>query len=253
MSRWRLAIHDSLPSTSDFCIERARAGEPDGLAVLARRQTNGRGSRGRAWESPFGNLFLSVLLRSGGGAAESGQWALLAGLVLAEALAAFAPARAGLRLKWPNDVLLDGKKLGGVLIDSAGAQKLDWLVLGFGANLAAAPQVPDRPTACLAECGPAPAPESVAGILLDRLAGWCQSLADGFGPVRAAWLARAHPPGTMLRVRRGATEMTGVFAGLSTQGALLLRTDDRLYEIAAGEVFACPPDARLPAAAGGLA
>ena len=91
---WRLQTHEVLASTSDFCRERAAAGEPEGFAALARRQTQGRGSRGREWESPVGNLFLSVLLRPAERARDAGQWSLLAGVALAEALAAHLPATA---------------------------------------------------------------------------------------------------------------------------------------------------------------
>jgi len=251
---WALVVHDSLPSTSDFCIDRARAGEPEGLAVLARRQTRGRGSRGRIWQSSAGDLSLSVLLRPGGAAAAAGCWALLAGLVLAETLARFAPDPAALRLKWPNDVLLDERKLGGVLIDSAGADRLDWLVIGFGANLAWAPDIPDRPTTCLAALGPAPEPEAVAEKLLTALAHWRERLdAGGFASLRAAWLARAHPAGTALRIQAGDREIRGAFAGLTERGTLLLSAEGRLHEVAAGEVLACPPDARLPSTTCSLA
>ena len=111
----------SLPSTSDACVERARAGAPDGLAILADVQTAGRGSRGRSWACPPGNLYLSVLLRPRNRAEEAGagQWALLAGVALIDTLAAFSASPDGLRLKWPNDVLSDGAKLAGILVDAA--------------------------------------------------------------------------------------------------------------------------------------
>ncbi|MFN3612824.1 biotin--[acetyl-CoA-carboxylase] ligase, partial [Tepidimonas sp.] len=86
---WRLRVHESLPSTSDLLKRLAEAGEPEGLAVLARRQTGGRGRDGRAWESPAGNLYFSLLLRPGGPARDVGKWALLAALVMAEGLVPF--------------------------------------------------------------------------------------------------------------------------------------------------------------------
>jgi BirA family transcriptional regulator, biotin operon repressor / biotin---[acetyl-CoA-carboxylase] ligase len=116
---WRLRVHEVLPSTSDLCRSLAADGEPAGLAVLARRQTRGRGSRGRDWESPPGNLFLSVLLRPAGRARDAAQWSLLAGVALGEAFAAYLPDASMLRLKWPNDVLVGGKKIAGILVDSS--------------------------------------------------------------------------------------------------------------------------------------
>ena len=240
-ARWRLTSHASLPSTSDRCIALARAGEPAGLAVLARHQTGARGTRGRSWESMDGNLFLSVLLRPGTPAQAAGHWALLAGVALIEALGTWLPDPAILTLKWPNDLLLRGGKLAGILIDSAldPQGRIDWLVLGFGANLAVAPAVPGRVTAALAEAGTAPpAPEAVAAALLDRLAHWQRvSQIEGFAPIRAAWLARAHRPGSLLSLRQGDAMISGRFAGLSDQGGLLLQIADRIREFATGEIL----------------
>ncbi len=233
---WRLDIHETLGSTSDLCRERAEAGEPEGLAVLALRQTSGRGTHGRSWTSPPGNLYLSVLLRPGGGVAGAPQWGLLAAVALIEALAPLRPEPGRLRLKWPNDVLLDGAKLAGVLVevsaDAAGG--VAWLVIGIGANLAVAPEVPDRPTARI---GPdAPAPEVFAAALLARLAAWRARLgADGFAPVRAAWLAFGPAHGTAVRLRQGERIRDGAFAGLDADGSLLLRADGMVRAFSAGE------------------
>jgi BirA family transcriptional regulator, biotin operon repressor / biotin---[acetyl-CoA-carboxylase] ligase len=233
---WRLRCFETLPSTSDLCVSLAMAGEPEGLAALAARQTRGRGSRGRFWEAPPGNLNLSVLLRPAGDPAEAGRWALLAGVALAEALAPHVPH--GLSLKWPNDVLLGGAKLAGILIDSALRPEggLDWLVLGLGANLAHSPDLPDRAAACLPP--PAPAPRAVAEAVLNRLSHWRRVRAvEGFGAVRTAWLARAHRPGTQLTLRLGQTVIGGLFAGLADDGSLLLQTGGRVRAFQTAEVL----------------
>ena len=244
---WRLTTFDILPSTSDLCIARAREGEPEGFAALAMRQTAGRGSRGRGWTSPEGNLNLSVLLRPTGSAAEAGGWALLAGVALIEALAAVwpgppgkhRPGELGLSLKWPNDVLLGGRKLAGILMDSAAAADgLDWLVIGLGANLAEAPRIPGRDTACLGEAGPAPWPGVAAKAVLDRLAQWRQTREQhGFAPIRDAWLSHAHPLGSRIRLTGAASLVGGTFAGLTEQGHLLLETGGQTRAFAAGEVL----------------
>lgn len=240
MGAWRLRTYEALPSTSDLCASLAAAGEPDGLAVLAMRQTASRASRGREWTSPAGNLALSVLLRPVGPAVEAGQWALLAAVALIEALAHHQPA-ARLSLKWPNDVLRDGNKLSGILVDSAASQdaqgrgRLDWLVIGFGANLGPAPDLPDRRAAGL---DAAATPAEVTATLLDRLTHWRRiRTLEGFAPVRHAWLARAHPPGTHLRVRAGAAEIAGQFAGLDDDGALLLQSGGRVRAFSTGEIL----------------
>jgi BirA family biotin operon repressor/biotin-[acetyl-CoA-carboxylase] ligase len=233
---WRLQHFLSLASTSDLCRSRAVAGEPEGLAVLADRQTAGRGSRGRAWESPSGNLSLSVLLRPKEPMARVGQWSLLAGVALAEALAPFAPVT----VKWPNDLLLHDRKLAGILIDAVADETgwVSWLVLGMGANLASAPTLPDRPTAAIADVAPPPSARDIAAATLDRLNEWRRiRLLDGFGPIRAAWLARSAPPGTMLTLRHGSRRIAGVFIGLGDDGSLLLQTGGRVHAFRTGEVL----------------
>lgn len=217
-------------------MQLARGGEPEGLAVLAGRQTAGRGSRGRTWESPPGALCLSVLLQPRDPPAASGHWALLAALALHGALAPFAPDGT-LSLKWPNDVLIAGRKLGGILLDAAtGPAGLDWLVIGFGANLASAPEG----AGALAV---APEPEGVAAAVLDGIDRWRRvRLLDGWAPIRAAWLARAHPAGTPLRVRAGSLDVGGAFDGLAEDGALLLRVAEggaggRVRAFATGDVL----------------
>jgi len=240
LDQWRLQVHEVLPSTSILCRERAVAGEAAGLAVLALRQTQGRGSRGRGWESPAGNLSLSVLLRPNERVSESAQWSLIAGVALGEALASYLPDPSPLRLKWPNDVQLNGGKLAGILVDSSAGSSgmLEWLVVGMGANLAVAPEVPGRAVACLADVVPPPRPEQVAEAVLARLAHW-QTVrrTEGFAPVRAAWLARAHPPGSQMTLRLGDDLIGGAFAGLGTDGSLLLETDGVVRTFTAGEIL----------------
>lgn len=217
---WRLHRHAALVSTQELCIGLARAGEPEGLAVLAGRQTAGRGSHGRQWQSPAGNLHLSALLRPQMPAAQAGRLALLAAVAVADALVPYAPT---LVLKWPNDVLRDGAKIAGILIDSEAAPdgSLAWAIFGIGVNLAHAPDLPDRPTTCI---GPgAPAPSDFAAALLERIAHWYGRLREeGFAPIREAWLTRAHAPGTALRLTRPDGVIEGRFAGLAEDGRLLL-------------------------------
>lgn len=237
---WRLRRYETLPSTSELCVRLAAAGEPEGLAVLALRQTSGRGTRGRGWVSPPGALALSVLLRPRGRMTDTGQWALLAAVACAEALARHAPSPeigAAIRLKWPNDLLMDGRKLGGILVDAASGEDggLGWLVIGFGANLGAPPELDGRQTAGL---GGSAAPDEAAASLLERLDHWRRvRLLEGFAPVRRAWLDRAHPPGTHLRLRVGGQELGGAFAGLSDDGALLLQANGRVHAFHTGEVL----------------
>ncbi len=236
---FRLEAHDSLPSTSDLLAVRAAAGEPEGLAILARRQTAGRGTQGRSWESPAGNLYLSILLRPDAPLAEAPCWGLIAAVALADTAAGRLPPGAQLALKWPNDLLLGGAKAAGILAEAAAdGGRIAWLSLGIGVNLAHAPAVPGRATACLADAGILPpAPEAFAADLLAALARRrAEYLAAGFAPIRDAWLARGPRPGSPLSITRGGAAFSGTFAGLAEDGSLLVATAEGVRAIASGEV-----------------
>ncbi len=220
-----------------MCAERARAGEAGGLAVLALRQSAGRGSRGRVWQAPEGNLNLSVLLRPQRPAAEAGMFALLAGVAVAEALESLAsPA---VVLKWPNDILLGQAKLAGILIDAVpSGLGLDWLVIGIGINLREAPRIEGRRTIALGEYGIELAPQTVANAVLERLEYWQNAPSAA---IMQAWLARAHGIGTPIEVQTGGKLLQGSFAGLTLAGELLLQSENRIEAISTGEVLLGPP------------
>lgn len=233
----------ALPSTSDACIERAKEGAPDGLAILAENQTAARGSRGRSWACPAGNLYLSVLLRPQNKNEEDGvgQWALLAGVAFVETLSAFDAEPQALSMKWPNDVLRDGAKLGGILVDAAmtAAGGAEWLVVGVGANLATAPVIEGRRTAALRmRGGVSPTPAVVASVFLERMSNWRRILArEGFAGIRSAWLGRAHPLGTPVTIKEALRSREGFFGGLSPRGELLLSVGDEIHAISTGDVL----------------
>ncbi len=226
MSFWSLEVFDELPSTSDYCIEQAKSGAPAGLAVMARQQSAGRGSRGRTWTAPEKNLNLSVLLRPACAASQAGLFSLMAGVSVAEAL----PVQT--MLKWPNDILAGGAKLAGILIDAAPRdQHLEWLVIGIGINLANAPAIPGRATTALQFHGVAMAPDDAATAVLEALSRWHQAKPQ---QIIAAWLSRAHPVGTKLTINGS---KTGHFAGLTEAGELRLATGSRIEIFNTGEVM----------------
>ncbi|WP_419898002.1 biotin--[acetyl-CoA-carboxylase] ligase [Roseomonas sp. USHLN139] len=237
---WRLSVHEELPSTQDTVLAAAAAGEPDGLAVLALAQTAGRGTQGRPWRSPRGNLFLSVLLRPPGAARELPQWSLLVAVALAEAVSHYLPEAGLLRLKWPNDLLLGGAKAAGILTQAApdGAGGIAWLTFGIGVNLAEAPPLPDRPTASLAGQGISPPrPVDFAWTLLGALDRWRDAqAAEGFAPIRAAWMARGPALGTPLTVRQTGEALQGSYAGLAEDGRLLLCGEAGRIAVSSGEI-----------------
>lgn len=234
---WRLEVHPTLPSTSSHLIDRARDGAPDGLAVLALRQTAGRGRGGRPWRDAPGNLALSLLLRPRDPAREAPQWALLGGVALIEAAGALDPEPGALSLRWPNDLLRHGAKCAGILSESAVSPDggLAWLVLGFGVNLAHAPAMKDRATARLAH---SEKPEDFAARLLDRLAAWrAVREREGFAPIRTVWMAHGPARGQRIAARCGQGTVEGGFAGLGEDGSVLLETDAGVVSLAAGEVL----------------
>jgi BirA family transcriptional regulator, biotin operon repressor / biotin---[acetyl-CoA-carboxylase] ligase len=236
LTSWRLEVFEALESTSTTCIERARAGEAGGLAVMALRQNAGRGSRGRVWQAPEGNLNLSVLLRPERPAGEAGMFALLAGVAVAEALQELAAIT--VTLKWPNDVLFGGAKLAGILIDAAPVgTRLDWLVIGIGINLRAAPRIEGRLTTALAEHVVELTPQLVADAVLERLGHWQDAAA---AEINAAWLSHAHPIGTPLEVHAAGRCLRGSFAGLAQTGELLLQSENRIEAISTGDVLLGP-------------
>jgi BirA family transcriptional regulator, biotin operon repressor / biotin---[acetyl-CoA-carboxylase] ligase len=230
--------HDSIGSTNDEAMRLARDGAPHGTVVCAREQTAGRGRLARRWHSPVGNLYASILLRLDLPPASIAQLSFVAGLAVADAADAFLPDGVRTTLKWPNDVLIDGAKIAGILIESADAAA----VVGIGLNIRHAPSDTPYPVTTLtARAANPPDASSVLSILLGAFSRQIDAWLDaGFAPVRAAWLARAHPIGSPLRVSIGSGSIEGRFADLGHDGALIIDTDDGPTRIVAGEVAAQP-------------
>jgi len=239
-SFYRLVAHERIASTSDEAKRLAAEGAPAGTLVWARVQTAGRGRQGRGWVSPAGNLFASLILRPAVPVATAAQLGFVAALAVADACRALAPD-AAIRLKWPNDVLLAGRKLAGLLLESQSRSEgaLDWLVLGIGVNLATYPVEVEYPATALAATGADASPEAMLAALAASFLAWYERWRDGagFATIRAEWLGRAEGLNQPIRVRLPGETREGVFAGLDTDGALLLDTGTGRQRIAAGEVF----------------
>jgi len=258
---WRLIVLPRVTSTQDVArdaLARGEAGDPSGtgaLVVWGGEQTGGRGRHGRFWQSPPDNLYVSVALPCPQGLSRATDLGFIAGVSLARTLEDLGlgrrPGLPAPRLKWPNDVLVDGGKLSGLLLESAaGPDGTPWVLLGMGVNLAHAPPAAETlypPTALCdhwhaEDAGPVPEPGAVLEPLLARLA---ETLAmwrrDGFAPVRRAWTKHGHGLGDPVRVRLGEAVMTGVFIGLGEDGALVMRdADGGEHTVRAGDVFFPP-------------
>jgi len=238
----RVTRLETTDSTNEEARRRLAAGAETPFWILAERQTAGRGRRGRTWDSAAGNLFLSGAYRLSGAPAELAQLSFVAALAAHDALAGQVLPGA-LTLKWPNDVLLRGAKVGGILLESGEDARGRWLIAGIGINIASAPAETPYPATCLAEhLAPGlnrPLPETLADAIASGFDSWLGAWRrEGFAPVRAAWLARASGLGGPVSVRAGGGETGGVFEDLDDSGALCLRAPDgALMRVTAGEVF----------------
>lgn len=231
---------DEVDSTNSEAMRRAAAGATPPLWVLAARQTAGRGRSSRAWASLDGNLNASLLISLACPVSVAAQLSLVAGVAAIDAMRDAAPEISGrVRLKWPNDLLLDGAKLGGILVESSEVAGCLHAVVGFGINLAASPSDLARAVTCLAQHGAAPSPPAFQARLADAMSAWLEHWNEGCGftAVRSAWMDRAGSIGEPLRVHAGTTSISGRFAGLDVDGSLLLAMDgNRIQRVAAGDV-----------------
>ncbi len=232
-----IAFVPQTASTNGDLIARLRDGErlSEGYWLVADRQSSGRGRQGRQWTDAPGNFMGSTVVRVDARETNIAGLALVAGLALYETVLPRLNLPGELLLKWPNDLLLSGAKLAGILLEREG----NTVVVGFGVNLATAPRVAGRNTVSLGQFGPAPDRDSFAGDLMrhfgEELARW---RTYGLEPAIARWQAVAHPQGSVLAVHEGdGRQVSGEFAGLESDGALRLRlADGALRVIHAGEI-----------------
>jgi BirA family biotin operon repressor/biotin-[acetyl-CoA-carboxylase] ligase len=247
----RRVAHDVLGSTNAEALALARQGQHGPLWVTAERQNAGRGRRGRAWKSPPGNLYASLLLSAPGAPEHWPQLSFVAALAVHDAVVEVAAHVAPfLAIKWPNDLLLAGAKFAGILIEGEGGET-PALVIGIGVNCANHPVDVEYPATDLAAAGAAVPPPALfaalARTMQGRLAQW--DWGGGFSAIRRDWLARAAGIGETVRVRLAQREVTGRFEALDESGGLLLRLPDgNTTTIAAGDVFILtPPDCGIKA------
>jgi BirA family biotin operon repressor/biotin-[acetyl-CoA-carboxylase] ligase len=225
--------YDSVGSTSDEAMRLARDGAAHGTVVHADQQTAGRGRLARRWLSPPGNLYASIILRLGAPASRRVEIGFVAALAVADAIEAMLPRQTRASLKWPNDVLVRDGKISGILLEQAD----DTLILGIGVNVLHAPDGMPYKVATIAGSGGIATVDGTLTRLLAVLSNWLEIWQrDGFAPIRAAWLARAHPPGSPLRVTAGERVIEGRFADVADDGALVLDTDEGPVRIVAGDV-----------------
>lgn len=243
---YRVIEFDEIDSTNEEARRRAAAGDTGPVWIMAHAQTAGRGRRGREWSSPRGNLMATLLMSPRCAPAEAALLSFVAALAVRDTLCEWIAA-GHVKLKWPNDTLVDGHKISGILLETASAgdrRELPWLAIGIGINLVHAPTAVSYPATFVNDHGAAPGPREALSVLAaawaDRFRMW---EAEGFGAIRKAWLERAAGLGGPIDVRLAGETISGIFQTIRPDGALeLLCPDGQRRAIAAGEVFF--PDAR---------
>ncbi len=235
---FRVQVLEETTSTNEDMKKAAASGEVEGLVIWAKRQTAGKGRQGRVWDSPQGNLYVSLLLRPSCAARDLGLYSFVTALAVQEAIQKLAEG-ADIKLKWPNDVLVSDKKISGVLLESIlGADgKVEGLVIGVGINVAEHPEKTLYPATSLRAEGFERDVEDVLEAFLNAFGEWKMTFErDGFRPVRRAWLAEARGGEMTVRLPKG--QENGTFAGIDDRGRLILRAVDGSERfIDTGDVF----------------
>ncbi|NRG18684.1 biotin--[acetyl-CoA-carboxylase] ligase [Rhizobiales bacterium] len=238
---YRFRAYPSVGSTNALAMETARAGDPGGLWIIGAEQTAGRARRGRAWTSEKGNFYASLLLIDPGPSERVGELPMVAAVALADAVEKACGVIGVVKLKWPNDLLIEGRKISGILLEALTLEEgRRAIVCGFGVNCAHHPDLGLYPAGDLAGFGFRVTPEMVflrvANTISERLEAW--SYPGGFAKIRTDWLHRAVGLGERINVRYPDREIAGVFLGLEMDGRLRLRLDNgEIDRISAGDVF----------------
>jgi BirA family biotin operon repressor/biotin-[acetyl-CoA-carboxylase] ligase len=240
---YRLVCYNTIGSTNEEAKRLARAAAQEGTLVWALEQTAGRGRRGRAWSSPPGNLYASLILRPRCPADQAAQLGFIAALAIGGTLGSLCEQQlCCISYKWPNDVLMRGRKISGILLESEmgsdGRHSL-FVVVGIGLNLISSPPDSEFPATSIAEEGfgtvsPGAALEEFARNFEAWAERWRE---EGFAPVRAAWRKHAAALGEPIRVRLEAATLQGRFLDIDQHGTLLLESAGQLRCISAGEIF----------------
>lgn len=244
---WTIETFAVLPSTQDEVKERALEGADEGLVVQALTQSEGRGRHGNEWVSPMGNLYMSVLLLPLCTADLAGQISFIVALAVSAAMDEFIVEGHKKTLKWPNDILIDGKKCAGILLESELSPKglVGHLVIGIGVNILSAPEG----KICLKEVSGENrlAVHPFRDRVLHHLEAYYRVWkAEGFAPIRKAWLAQAHGIGHKMTARLPGREEKGIFRDINEAGALILElSGNKQIVIRAGEIYFDDPEIPL--------
>jgi len=244
---YNLIEYQSLGSTNDEALRLATS-LPDKTVIWAKEQTAARGRRGRVWHAPPGNVYCSLILKPKVSAMTCSQLGYVAALSIFDTLLDLCPQDCTIACKWPNDVLLNGKKVSGILLETSfsGNTELDWIVLGVGINVSVYPQDTPFPATSIQHEGVQDLKNTTAEYTLERFIchfdRW-QSvwLGDGYTPIREVWLSRAAGLLQNILVRLENQELSGILKGIDETGALILQQNENGEEkeriITAADIF----------------
>jgi BirA family biotin operon repressor/biotin-[acetyl-CoA-carboxylase] ligase len=240
---YRLVLYDTVDSTNDEAKRLARTGAEEGTLVWGAKQTAGRGRRGHTWASPPGNLYASLILRPRCPIDQAAQLGFVTALAIGDTLVSICEERRdAISYKWPNDVLLGGRKISGILLESELGSEGDaplFVVVGIGLNLISSPRNTEFPATSIAEEGfGTVSPDAALEEFARHFEAWEERWrAQGFALVRAKWRAHAAALGDSIRVRLEAGSLQGRFLDIDQRGALLLQCAEQVRCISAGEIF----------------
>jgi BirA family biotin operon repressor/biotin-[acetyl-CoA-carboxylase] ligase len=234
---WTIELHDSIPSTQDIARGLAHLGRMEGTVVQALQQSSGRGRHGREWVSKPGNLFISLILNPACPAAQIGQLSTLISLAVTRAVQECVPASVKTHIKWPNDVMIDGEKCAGILLETElTGSNVKWVIVGLGLNIVGAP--PGLGT-YIQKYNPKAERDAVRDACLSHISDLYQRwMRIGFDGIRVDWLALSHQKDDPVRIRIGAQIEEGRFYGIDEVGNLQIQDrEHRLKLVTAGEIY----------------
>ncbi|CAG0907212.1 unnamed protein product, partial [Cyprideis torosa] len=234
---WQVKLLSKVNSTQDIVMLAAQDGDPEGYVVQAMTMNQGRGRQGKSWDAPMGNVYLSALLRPTCGIERAGELAFVVAVALSEALDNYLDHDKHVKtLKWPNDILIDGLKVSGILLESNMSDGvLDGLVVGIGVNVFNAPDL----ATCLNKIAKEPVyVNKIRDVILEKLdEAYTLWQKEGFEPIRQKWLEQAHGLNQPITARLPKASYQGIFSGLTKEGSLVLTQEDGTEKIIhAGEI-----------------
>lgn len=239
---FNLVALETVGSTNDEARRQAENGAPEGTLIQARTQTDGRGRRGRTWVSPAGNLYMSLILRPDCSVAAGLEVSFVSAVAMCDTIGSVLPPMASVTAKWPNDVLVNGRKAAGILLESASGStgKLRWLVVGFGVNIEQFPNNTEYPATSLHFEGVTDiAPLELLSAFTRYFKRWFDIWkSEGFSVIRSAWLKRAAGLGKSLEVRLPEERFVGRFLDIDENGSLLVELNNgTVRSVTTGDIF----------------